>query len=654
MSKKGLIEKMNSKYILNTIFDYISNENFKLKLFAHSKLLQEKFDFKIEYKYSILKEYLIVKDFILLNIINRNLDTNYFYKKLNDILDFINLTKEESKEISKVIYNNYIKEQKKIHKIITYTDYLSTIDIYSPFIESAISNDFHFINVPLDDIQKYALSKDYISFFKKQNEDDKKYKILISLKNAKQIDLLRQIQINFSNINQFIFVYMNNFYYFNAKSERTDPILNSIYSLVNIPDVLEVLDLYFDKHYSITDLYFPKWFNNLTNLKELKMRGLDFNSQLIISLPKLEIIKFDFCHNIDFLHEIVDNNLKYLELFNTPLISKKPHIFENLEELKISQSGDCNIDLDFSLLKKLKKYSASNLSLVKKISLFPLLEEFTFIPNKNYHIEDKDGEIFNLIISNKTINKIDIELPNLKNKDLEISIINQNINDISLNKVQNQDYSFELFLQKFSNIKKLKFETIYTNFFLFDLIENKNIIIEELELPNPIYPVYFSFSYLRSLSIDFHYHNHNYKDLPFFNSGCPNNFNSLENLKISISEEPFDIKLLQKFANNIKCFNNLKKITFKFYVDKIKQKIYFDSIEKILSLNLILLHISFDINGWNEFYKVHYKFYTRSELKKVFNEKIKDNPNYIYKIQRVKGQEENKMEKKLNEKCLIL
>jgi len=51
MSKKGgLIEIINSKYILNTIFDYISNENYKLKLFAHSKSLQEKYDFKIEYK----------------------------------------------------------------------------------------------------------------------------------------------------------------------------------------------------------------------------------------------------------------------------------------------------------------------------------------------------------------------------------------------------------------------------------------------------------------------------------------------------------------------------------------------------------------------------------------------------------------------------
>ena len=546
-----------------------------------------------------------------------------------------------NKEISKVIYKNYIKEQKKIHKMTRYTDFLSTIDIYSPFIESAISNDFHFINIPLDDIQKYNLTKDYISFFKKQNKDDKKYKVLISLKKAYQIDILKNLNIDFSNINQFVFVYMNNFFYFNVKNERKDPILNSIYSLVNIPDNLEVLDLYFDKHYSITDLYFPKWFNSLTNLKELKIRGLDFNSELIISLPKLEIINLNFCQNIDFLHEIVDKNLKYLELFNTPLKSKKLHNFENLEELKISQSGNCNIDLDFSLLKKLKKYSASNLSLVQKISLFPLLEEFTFLPNINFGSQNKDGEIFNLFISNKTINKINIELPNLKNKDLETSIVCENINDIFLIKEKDSDYNIELFLKKFSNIKKLKLEIKNLDFSQFTIIDNKNIIIEELELPNPTIPVYFSFSYLRSLSIDFLYQNNSFKNLSLFNSNCPTNFNSLENLKISICEEPFDITLLQNFANNIKYFQNLKKINFKFYLEDINQKIYFDSIEKILSLNLVQLHISFDINGWNEFYRVHYKFYTRSELKNIFKKKIKNEPNYIYKIQRIPNEKKN-------------
>ena len=56
------------------------------------------------------------------------------------------------------------------------------------------------------------------------------------------------------------------------------------------------------------------------------------------------------------------------------------------------------------------------------------------------------------------------------------------------------------------------------------------------------------------------------------------------------------------------------------------------------------MHISFDIDYWNEYYKVHFKFYTRDELKKIFKKNIKDNSNYIYKIQRVKTTKEKKTE----------
>ena len=649
-----LIEKIQSKYILNTIFDYISNDDYKLKLFIHSKTLQNKFDLQIEYRYSFLKEYLNIKEFILLDLINEKLDTNYFYTNLNNILDFIHLTLEESKQISKIIYKNYIKEQTKNRKIYKYTDFLSTIDIYSPFIEFAISNDFHFINIPLDDIQKYNLKNDYISFFKKQNENNTKMKILISLKNAKQMDELNDLNIDFSKINQLVFVYMNNFYYSNSKNEKKDPFLNSIYSLINIPNNLEVLDLYFDKHYSIGDVYFPKWFNSLTNLKELKIRGLDFTSTLIISLPKLEIIILNFCEKIDFLHEIVDKNVKYVELINTPLISGKQHNFENLEELKISKSGLYHIDINFSCLKKLKKYSVSHLDLVEQISLFPLLEEFSFLPNPLYDVEFNNKTIFDFIISNKTMKKITIELPLLTNKDLaNISIKNDNINDITLIKDNDSNYDIELLLKKFTNIKKLKLKNKKDDYSWFSIKEDKTIIIEELEMPNPFFSVSFSFSYLRTLSLSFAKYNNSFQYFSLFNSNCNTNFNNLQNLNLSISEEPFNMTLLSNFANNTKYFKNLKRLNFKFYIEDIDPSIYFYFIDKLLSLNLVELHIYFEINGWKEFYKFNFKLYRRKELKKLFKKKIKEDSKYIYKIQRVKTEYEEE-EYIPKEKCLIL
>ena len=94
----------------------------------------------------------------------------------------------------------------------------------------------------------------------------------------------------------------------------------------------------------------------------------------------------------------------------------------------------------------------------------------------------------------------------MTNNNLEnISIINENINDISLiNSHSNIDFNIELFLKKFSNIRKLKLETKDSNSsYDFFIKEDKNIIIEELEFVNPSSSVSFSFSYLRTLTINF-------------------------------------------------------------------------------------------------------------------------------------------------------
>ena len=51
MEKKDLINKIKSKYILNYIFYFIKDTKFKLKLFLHSKSIQDKLNLKlINYK----------------------------------------------------------------------------------------------------------------------------------------------------------------------------------------------------------------------------------------------------------------------------------------------------------------------------------------------------------------------------------------------------------------------------------------------------------------------------------------------------------------------------------------------------------------------------------------------------------------------------
>ena len=65
MEKKSILEKIKSKYILENIFDYVKDENFKFKLFVYSKRFQKKFDLKLlDYKNIYLKNRINLFEFL--------------------------------------------------------------------------------------------------------------------------------------------------------------------------------------------------------------------------------------------------------------------------------------------------------------------------------------------------------------------------------------------------------------------------------------------------------------------------------------------------------------------------------------------------------------------------------------------------------------
>ena len=65
----GLINRIKSNYILKNIFKYITEKNFKLKLFIYPKSNQNRLDLELDYQEIYLKE------------IGFNLD-NYLYTEL--------------------------------------------------------------------------------------------------------------------------------------------------------------------------------------------------------------------------------------------------------------------------------------------------------------------------------------------------------------------------------------------------------------------------------------------------------------------------------------------------------------------------------------------------------------------------------------------
>ena len=112
MEDEELINNIKSKHILNYIFDYIKDKDFRLKLFLYSKKNQKIFDINL----IILKEKYLQKIKFDLDIYLYN--EPYLFKKdylTNEYNNFLKSKKLNKEIIEKIIYD--IFENKKIKDI---------------------------------------------------------------------------------------------------------------------------------------------------------------------------------------------------------------------------------------------------------------------------------------------------------------------------------------------------------------------------------------------------------------------------------------------------------------------------------------------------------------------------------------------------------
>ena len=66
-----MLEQINSDYLLINLFEYIEDENYKMKLFVHSKLFQKRlkinlYDYKLEFFDSKSKNFYIMDYFFIM------------------------------------------------------------------------------------------------------------------------------------------------------------------------------------------------------------------------------------------------------------------------------------------------------------------------------------------------------------------------------------------------------------------------------------------------------------------------------------------------------------------------------------------------------------------------------------------------------------
>ena len=356
MNNKSILKRIKSKYIYKIIFDYINNENFKLKLFNYSKYFQNILGLKLfDYKEKFFD----------------NLDINlneYFYKDsgkfpmqkplLKQMLESdLKEYKLDFNFIQKYLINSLNKKIKALidqfnNRASIFSDLY--INISSPFFDfisqSEIFEYFGMI-IFIDIINLFAFKEDLISFLNNLNISSKISSFVFFYREPYQIDYLKEykIKINFENIKKLqiiqqlephsLNIYDNNYFY------------KTLFSFDNFGKNLLYLDINL-KHKENIDLNIIKYLNNYKLLEILILSYFEINSLFTIKLYNLITLKLLYCENIA-LSENCGLNIKtvsfcYCRFPNSNFLLKLP-------EVKDCQIYDCeNLVIDYESLSKIK------------------------------------------------------------------------------------------------------------------------------------------------------------------------------------------------------------------------------------------------------------------------------------------------------------
>ena len=285
MENPGLINKINSSYILKDIFNYIKDKNFKMKLFFYSKSFQNRLGIKIDYKIKYLEKIGFNIDEYL------DIDEDYYKKdilthKYNKFLFENKLDKEKFQNILYEVLENkkYINEE---ITIIKGSD--KFINIESPLFEkiSKIKNfgNNYTINISQKNIDKYNLKDFYANIFEKLNKSNINYSsIFYSFEEIKKIDYLKELNIDFNKIKRICLIESDIFG--NVAGVNEDEVryfFETLFSFNNIINNLICLKIYFNPNKESKLDY--KLFENINNFKSLRylfIYSLDFDKIITI------------------------------------------------------------------------------------------------------------------------------------------------------------------------------------------------------------------------------------------------------------------------------------------------------------------------------------------------------------------------------------
>ena len=616
--EKNPFYNIKSKFVFKNVFDFIKDNNIKLKLLTYSKYFQDIlqitiFDYKENYfnkKRVKLNEYFTLKT-------QKNFNANRFNKNLlNDNLkSFINNNNINLDSLKSYLIDYYTKNAGD------FSNSKILIDIYSPFFDVLSKSkcfELFIIPIEMDIINKYQLFNDY----KKSFENLKNFSVKINYINEKDIILLKEF-INFEEIKELDMINIGN-----EKNINYDKLFMNILPITNFGNKLTNLNLKIhDVWGKITNSDIFEKINNCQHLKTLELNGFKFQNNFQLNLNNLSILNLRNCTNI-ILSE--SQSLKILLLSNCNIINNKSLVkFENLEKcelLNYKNEQKYSAVLDFSSFKNLKFLICQPWDFIY-LTDCSILEKANLTPSSG-HSND---------IEKKMIEKM-IKLQNLKEITFNIysntfeDILEQKYKNISLEKMnvgfkeihENGDY-YKL-IENFENLTELNID-----FNVGDepgdmglqIKENKNCKIDKLSISGftlqNIELYCGPFTNLVKLNLNENCNLINMKEtFPLFQNNCQIIFNKLKdfyymNIEILPEEIPFEV--LQNLYHNLDKIPNLKNIGINCFC-KLNKEFYIQFVKKLLEMKLDLINLKIHDKGEEDY--LDCDEYTLEELKEIY------------------------------------
>ena len=642
MEPKKSLSNINSAYIIKNIFTYIKDNNFKLKLFTFSKKFQNKLNIGIFHyqeiyfnKYNLnLNEYLNLRSF---DLDKRSLLKDMLNEKLTKEKIDIHLFK--SYVINYFKYKS--KEEIKKDENLKFNSKL-LIDISSPILEILSSTDilaqYFTISIPINYFITYSnLKEDYISCFDKLNKTKSKYSsIKIDFKNNEDINIIKELNINFEQIKELSIL----------KNGRSDTynynyFFNNLFTMKSFINNINLEFLFiniFDSYNSIKiDANSLEGLNNFNNLKILKLNSFKINDIFTLKLSNLKELELNRCENIIFGEQLNLINLTLVDCDFPSLNSNSLILLPEVENCELLLNNINYIKyykiFDFSKFHKVKNIKCEGSDFIH-LSNNSLLEKAELLSKKK-STKEIEEKIINKIINMEKLREISFKLSNInlneipKEKNISIRKIK-----LFLEYNKNIDYNLYDLLDMFTNLQEIEVFTPKNNQKnKIKIIKNSNSKIEKITIEgsnkNNIELYCAPFENLKSVILNNIAGSFiDLKDtLPIFNNKCKVIFKSLNYFKFYSGEMNFnDFENLYK---NLDKLPNLKSFCFDCIVNDISKKYYENFIKKLLSMKLDVIDLTMRIfseendeqeeQEENEDDDFDHKFnYSEKELKEIY------------------------------------